>query len=61
MAAAVISRNEFDGEEAEGPVSSFQSMAAEGDILAKMADYRKAVEAYSKVSLLGGGWMDGWN
>jgi Fic family protein len=24
-------------------------MAAEGDILAKMADYRKAVEAYTKV------------
>jgi hypothetical protein len=50
MAAAVATRNDFDNnDEVEGPVSSFQSMAAEGDILAKMADYRKAVEAYTKV------------
>ena len=33
----------------EGPVSSFQSYAAEGDILAKQGDYRKAIDAYSKV------------
>ena len=34
------------------PVSSFQSYAAEGDRLAKQGDYRKAIEAYSKVHLL---------
>ncbi|KAJ3225287.1 Tetratricopeptide repeat protein 25 [Clydaea vesicula] len=34
--------------ELEGPVSSFQSYAAEGDILAKQGDLRKAIEAYTK-------------
>ncbi|KAJ3086050.1 Tetratricopeptide repeat protein 25 [Quaeritorhiza haematococci] len=34
--------------ESEGPVSSFQSYAAEGDLLAKQGDYRKAIEAYTK-------------
>ncbi|KAJ3364379.1 Tetratricopeptide repeat protein 25 [Allomyces javanicus] len=40
----------FDGEgsEVEGPVSSFQSYAAEGDILAKQGEFRKAIEAYTK-------------
>ncbi|KAJ3028485.1 Tetratricopeptide repeat protein 25, partial [Rhizophlyctis rosea] len=37
------------GSEAGDPrVSSFQSLAAEGDILAKQGDYRKAIDAYSK-------------
>ena len=31
-------------------VSSFQSYAAEGDILAKQGNFLKAIEAYSKVS-----------
>ncbi|ORZ33660.1 hypothetical protein BCR44DRAFT_130776 [Catenaria anguillulae PL171] len=39
---------EGDGSEVEGPVSSFQSYAAEGDILAKQGEYRKAIEAYTK-------------
>ncbi|KAL2915284.1 hypothetical protein HK105_205149 [Polyrhizophydium stewartii] len=40
---------DFDIDSVEGgPVSSFQSYAAEGDILAKQGDYRKAIEAYSK-------------
>lgn len=44
---------DFDNEsEAEGPVSSFQSYAAEGDILAKQGDYKKAIEAYSKALTL---------
>ncbi|KAJ3332050.1 Tetratricopeptide repeat protein 25 [Blyttiomyces sp. JEL0837] len=34
------------------PVSSFQSYAAEGDILAKQGDFRKAIEAYSKALLI---------
>ncbi|KAH6572188.1 hypothetical protein BASA62_003512 [Batrachochytrium salamandrivorans] len=38
---------ELDREE-DSPVSSFQSYAAEGDILAKQGNYRKAIEAYSK-------------
>ena len=38
-----------EGEEDKGPKSSFQSYAAEGDILAKQGDFRKAVEAYTKV------------
>lgn len=40
--------NDLDSEYG-GPVSSFQSYSAEGDNLAKQGDYRKAVEAYSKV------------
>ena len=46
-------RNEHDDDdtETEGlPVSSFQSYAAEADILAKQGDYRKAIDAYTKVS-----------
>lgn len=44
---------DFDEEsEVEGPVSSFQSYAAEGDILAKQGDYRKAIDAYSKALTL---------
>ncbi|KAL7754172.1 hypothetical protein RI367_000153 [Sorochytrium milnesiophthora] len=42
---------DFDGDASENgqqPVSSFQSLSAEGDILSKQSDYRKAVEAYSK-------------
>ncbi|KAJ3412321.1 Tetratricopeptide repeat protein 25 [Chytridiales sp. JEL 0842] len=38
----------MDGEEGDGPVTSFQSYAAEGDILAKQGDYRKSIEAYTK-------------
>jgi hypothetical protein len=34
------------------PKASFASYAAEGDILAKQGDYRKAVEIYTKVSIL---------
>ena len=33
----------------EGPVASFQSYVAEGDILTKQSEFRKAIEAYSKV------------
>ena len=33
----------------EGPVSSFQSYIAEGDILTKQSEYRKAIDAYTKV------------
>lgn len=42
--------HEYDGEESEveGPVSSFQTHSAEGDILAKQGDYRKAIDAYTK-------------
>lgn len=36
----------------EGPVSSFQSLAAEGDILAKQGEYRKAIDAYTKALIL---------
>jgi hypothetical protein len=32
-----------------GPVSSFQSLAAEADLLAKQGDFLKSVECYSKV------------
>ncbi|KAI8916067.1 hypothetical protein EDD86DRAFT_186113 [Gorgonomyces haynaldii] len=35
-------------EEEEMPVSSFQSYAAEGDIMAKQGDFHKAIEAYTK-------------
>ncbi|KAJ8328399.1 hypothetical protein O5D80_003756 [Batrachochytrium dendrobatidis] len=38
--------------EDDGPVSSFQSYAAEGDILAKQGDFRKAIGAYSKALVL---------
>jgi predicted negative regulator of RcsB-dependent stress response len=31
------------------PATSFQSQAAEGDIMAKQGDCRKAIEAYTKV------------
>jgi hypothetical protein len=33
----------------DGPVSSFQSLAAEADLLAKQGDFLKSVECYSKV------------
>ncbi|KAI9138057.1 hypothetical protein BKA69DRAFT_1094172 [Paraphysoderma sedebokerense] len=40
---------DFDtNSEQDGPVSSFQSYAAEGDLLAKQGEYRKAIEAYTK-------------
>ena len=39
-----------DGSAEGGPVSSFQSLQAEGDLLAKQGDLRKAIEAYSKVN-----------
>ncbi|KAJ3044276.1 Tetratricopeptide repeat protein 25 [Rhizophlyctis rosea] len=43
-------KKDDDGESVEGDprVSTFQSLAAEGDILAKQGDYRKAIDAYSK-------------
>lgn len=41
----------MDESEEGGPVSSFQSLAAEGDILYKQGDLKKAIEAYSKVPL----------
>ncbi|KAI8897492.1 hypothetical protein BC833DRAFT_593549 [Globomyces pollinis-pini] len=40
------------GTEIEQAVSSFQSYAAEGDILAKQGNYQKAIDAYSKALLL---------
>lgn len=42
---------EQDNDNEDGSVSTFQSLAAEGDILAKMGDYRKAIEAYTKVQV----------
>ncbi|KAI8848574.1 hypothetical protein BC829DRAFT_393872, partial [Chytridium lagenaria] len=42
---------ENDSELPEGMVISFQSLAAEGDILAKQGDFRKAIDAYSKVCM----------
>ncbi|KAI9337886.1 hypothetical protein DFJ73DRAFT_798360 [Zopfochytrium polystomum] len=41
-----------DASEVEMPVSSFQSYAAEGDILAKQGDFKKAIEAYTKALAL---------
>lgn len=38
--------------EAEGPVSSFQTYGAEGDILAKQGSYEKAIESYTKALTL---------
>lgn len=38
--------------EAEGPVSTFQSLFAEGDGLWKQGEFLKAVEAFSKVCAL---------
>lgn len=46
--ATVADDFDAEGSDAEGPVMSFQSHFAEGDILAKQADYKKAVEAYSR-------------
>ena len=42
-----ISETVIDQDEG-GPVSSFQSYAAEGDILAKQGDFRKSIAAYTK-------------
>lgn len=42
----------MDSDDEGGPVSSFQSYAAEGDILAKQGDYRKSIEAYTKALTL---------
>ncbi len=42
-------KNEGSSENGEGLVSSFQSYAAEGDMLAKQGEYRKAIDAYGKV------------
>eukprot|EP00158_Paraphelidium_tribonemae_P007175 Partr_v1_DN28138_c0_g1_i1_m55886 putative Tetratricopeptide repeat domain 25 len=41
-------KSEDDLSEVAGPVSSFQSQSAEGDIMAKQGEYRKAVEAYTR-------------
>lgn len=38
--------------ENDGPVSSFQSYAAEGDILSKQGDFVKAIDAYSTALIL---------
>ncbi|KAI8837271.1 hypothetical protein BJ741DRAFT_604269 [Chytriomyces cf. hyalinus JEL632] len=46
--AAHESNGNDDTSENNEPVSSFQSLFAEGDILAKQGDYRKAIEAYTK-------------
>lgn len=32
-----------------GPVATYQSYIAEGDILSKQGEFRKSIEAYSKV------------
>ncbi|KAI9203623.1 uncharacterized protein BJ171DRAFT_623115 [Polychytrium aggregatum] len=45
-------RQEDKDSDEEGNLSSFQSHAAEGDILAKQGDYRKAIEAYTKALTL---------
>jgi hypothetical protein len=39
-----------DASSEAGPVSSFQSLAAEGDIHAKQGEFRKAAESYTKVT-----------
>ncbi len=36
--------------EPEGPVSTFQSLFAEGDTLCKQGDFRKAAELFTKVT-----------
>ena len=43
--------DDTESEAGDPRVSSFQSLAAEGDILAKQGDYRKAIDAYTKVHL----------
>ncbi|KAJ3324995.1 Tetratricopeptide repeat protein 25 [Boothiomyces sp. JEL0866] len=42
---------EEEEEEVEEIISSFQSYAAEGDILAKQGNYQKSIEAYTKLQL----------
>lgn len=50
MAATATQSPPFDMESNDGhPVSSFQSYAAEGDLLAKQSEYRKSIEAYTQV------------
>jgi hypothetical protein len=36
----------------EEPVVSFQIHAAEGDIMAKQGDFKKAIECYTKVCFI---------
>ena len=43
------SSDDVDSDAEEGPVATFQSYLAEGDILSKQGELRKAIEAYSKV------------
>ncbi|KAJ3274776.1 Tetratricopeptide repeat protein 25 [Terramyces sp. JEL0728] len=43
-----MAKPETEEEEVEEIISSFQSYAAEGDILAKQGNYQKSIEAYSK-------------
>jgi tetratricopeptide repeat protein 25 len=40
--------NELSDNGVEGPLSTFQSLFAEGDSLCKQGDYRKACDAFSK-------------
>jgi tetratricopeptide repeat protein 25 len=39
----------IDEQEIVTPESTFQSQAAEGDIMAKQGDFRKAIDAYTRV------------
>jgi hypothetical protein len=47
------SSDDVDSDVEEGPVATFQSYLAEGDILSKQGELRKAIEAYSKVLITG--------
>lgn len=41
---------EDDEEQEEGPKSSFSTYLAEGDVLYKQGEYKKALDSYSLVS-----------
>jgi tetratricopeptide (TPR) repeat protein len=47
-----VEKTEKEGTAEALPVTSFQSLAAEGDTLAKQGEYRKAIEAYTKALAL---------
>ena len=42
-----------DEEQEEGPKSSFTTYLAEGDVLFKQAEYKKALDSYNLVSFRG--------
>ncbi|KAJ3254231.1 Tetratricopeptide repeat protein 25 [Boothiomyces macroporosus] len=46
-----MAKDDIEEEEVDEIISSFQSYAAEGDILAKQGNYQKSIEAYTKLQL----------